>query len=108
MSDEGVNYTELSFEVVEREPLRFTPAKVPVLRGIGRHASSQWENGEKRSVAFRFRWVAVGMTAERLSHLPLGAQAIGIGFWAARKLEGMVWELHLSRVEIVAKEGMKE
>ena len=76
----AVNQLELTAELVERGPLRMTPAGVPVVDGVLMHTSEQPEAGSVRKVSVRVACVAIGPMAEQLNRLSLGQPARFSGF----------------------------
>ena len=73
-----MNNLTLQAEVVQIEPLRYTPAGLPLLSVVLRHVSEQVEAGMKRKVECEVNAVAIGDLA--LTKLALGTQIRAIGF----------------------------
>lgn len=84
-------------EVVQVEPLRYTPAGIPLLSVVLRHASEQNEAGMKRKVECEVNAVVLGSLA--LTGLKLGAQIIAQGFLAKRSLKSTQLVMHINDIK---------
>lgn len=84
-------------EVVQIEPLRYTPAGIPLLSVVLRHASEQVEAGMKRKVECEVNAVVLGNLA--LTSLKLGAQIIAQGFLAKRSLKSTQLVMHINDIK---------
>lgn len=84
-------------EVVQVEPLRYTPAGIPLLSVVLRHASEQNEAGMKRKVECEVNAVVLGNLA--LTGLKLGAQIIAQGFLAKRSLKSTQLVMHINDIK---------
>lgn len=81
-------------EVVQIEPLRYTPAGIPLLSVVLRHVSEQVEAGMKRKVECEVNAVVLGNLA--LTGLKLGAQVVAQGFLAKRSLKSTQLVMHIN------------
>jgi primosomal replication protein N len=95
-----LNKLVLQAEVVQIEPLRYTPAGIPLLSVILRHASEQMEAGMKRKVECEVNAVILGDLA--LKGLKTGAQIITQGFLARRSLKSTQLVMHINNIEYVS------
>ena len=84
-------------EVVQIEPLRYTPAGIPLLSVVLRHVSEQVEAGMKRKVECEVNAVVLGSLA--LTGLKLGAQIIAQGFLAKRSLKSTQLVMHINDIK---------
>jgi len=84
----------LQAEVVQVEPLRYTPAGIPLLSVVLRHASEQIEAGMKRKVECEINAVLLGDLA--LKGLKAGAQIVAQGFLARRSLKSTQLVMHIN------------
>lgn len=91
----------LSGEVVQLEPLRYTPAGLPLLSFAVRHASEQMEAGIKRKVECEMTVVAIGDIARQTQNIQLGSQVKLAGFITKRSLKSTQLVLHLNVLEII-------
>lgn len=78
------NAVALSGALVAIEPLRHTPAGIPLLNFRLAHKSQQIEAGYKRQVECEMNGVAIGDTAVEISRLQTG-QAISVSGFLNRK-----------------------
>jgi primosomal replication protein N len=67
-----VNQLQLQAEVDQMGTLRYTPAGVPALDMVLKHASQVQQAGQVRQVNLELRAQAFGTLAETLAHRPLG------------------------------------
>jgi len=81
-------------EVVKIEPLRYTPAGIPLLSVVLRHVSEQIEAGMKRKVECEINAVVLGDLA--LKGLKQGVQIIAQGFLAKRSLKSTQLVMHIN------------
>jgi primosomal replication protein N len=91
----------LSGEVVQIEPLRYTPAGLPLLSFAVRHISEQLEAGIKRKVECEMAVVAIGDIAKQAQSIQLASQVKLAGFIARRSLKSTQLVLHLNALEII-------
>ncbi|PPC92639.1 MAG: primosomal replication protein N [Methylotenera sp.] len=92
-----MNKLELQAEVVHIEPLRYTPAGIPLLSVVLRHVSEQIEAGMKRKVECEVNAVALGDLA--LTGLKLGANILAVGFLAKRSLKSTQLVMHINHIQ---------
>jgi len=83
--------------VVQVEPLRYTPAGIPLLSVVLQHASEQIEAGMKRKVECEVNAVILGELA--LKGLKPGAQIIAQGFLARRSLKSTQLVMHINDIK---------
>ena len=94
-----MNKLVLSAEVVQIEPLRYTPAGIPLLSVVLRHVSEQVEAGMKRKVECEVNAVALGDIA--LIGLKTGTHILATGFLAKRSLKSTQLVMHINHIEHV-------
>ena len=99
----GANRLTLDATLAERGDLRYTPAGIPALECVLRHASVQPEAGGERRVECELAAVAFGEPALALSRIPAGTELRCKGFLARRYRTGVTLALHLNEFE--SKEG---
>jgi primosomal replication protein N len=95
-----VNKLELQAEVVQIEPLRYTPAGIPLLSVVLHHVSEQIEAGMKRKVECEVNAVVLGDSA--LKGLKLGSNILVTGFLAKRSLKSTQLVMHINHIEHVS------
>ncbi len=89
----------LKAEVVHIEPLRYTPAGIPLLSVSLRHVSEQFEAGMKRKVECEVNAVALGDLA--LKTIKLGTHIQATGFLAKRSLKSTQLVMHINHIEFI-------
>jgi len=92
-----MNRLVLKAEVAQIEPLRYTPAGIPLLSVVLRHVSEQMEAGMKRKVECEVNAVILGDLA--LKGLKPGAQIQAQGFLARRSLKSTQLVMHINHIE---------
>jgi primosomal replication protein N len=92
-----MNETALSARVLEREPLRHTPAGIPVLEMLLEHESEVIEAGHPRRVELTIQAVVVGDLALMLADIQLGAPLQVQGFLAPVRQGAVKLKLHVQR-----------
>jgi primosomal replication protein N len=95
----GANRLTLDAILAERGDLRYTPAGIPALECVLRHASVQPEAGGERKVECELAAVAFGETATALAKLPAGTELRCTGFLARRWRTGITVALHVNEFE---------
>jgi primosomal replication protein N len=98
---EALNRCELSGTLIERKPLRYTPAGVPVCEGRLQHRSIQTESGAERQVEVEIPLLALGDVARYLIAAPLGGGLRVTGFLAARGRNSRSPVLHVNTLEFL-------
>lgn len=92
-----MNKLELQAEVVHIEPLRYTPAGIPLLSVVLHHVSEQIEAGMKRKVECEVNAVVLGDLA--LKGLQLGSYILATGFLARRSLKSTQLVMHINHIQ---------
>ena len=92
----NLNQLVLQAEVAQIEPLRYTPAGIPLLSVLLRHVSDQIEAGMKRKVECEVNAVVLGDLA--LKDLKLGSHIRATGFLAKRSLKSTQLVMHINHI----------
>jgi primosomal replication protein N len=93
-----MNRLVLAATLVERGAVRFTPAGLPALDVLLKHASEVSEDGVPRKVSLEIRAVAIGAITRPIGAMTLGSPANFGGFLGAtRNGRGLV--LHITAVD---------
>jgi primosomal replication protein N len=87
----------LSGVVVGLEPIRHTPAGIPLLSFVLQHASEQIESGLKRKVECEVNAVVLGDLAK--SNIQLGSSIKVKGFLAKRSAKSTQLVLHILAIQ---------
>ena len=90
-----MNALSLVASIVERDTLRYTPAGLPIVGGILRHASQQREAGIDRQVEFEIPAVAAGEISGRFASAELGAVQVFRGFLAKKNSNSKTLVFHI-------------
>ncbi len=92
------NRFELQGQLAQLEPLRFTPAGIPIVNFSIVHGSTQMEAGAARMVRCEVPAMAVGQLAEQVSRQAPGRECVVSGFVAARSLKNAQLVLHVNEI----------
>ncbi len=95
----GANRLTLDATLAERGDLRYTPAGIPALECVLKHASVQPEAGGERKVDCELAAVAFGEPAIALARVPNGTPLRCTGFLARRYRTGITVALHVDEFE---------
>ncbi len=95
-----MNKLALQAEVVQIEPLRYTPAGIPLLSIVLRHVSEQVEAGMKRKVECEVNAITLGDLA--LKGLKVGSHILATGFLARRSLKSTQLVMHINHIEHIS------
>ena len=93
------NAVSLRGVLAELEPLRHTPAGLPLIEFKLAHRSTQIEAGFKRQVECDVMCVAMGEVATRLARLKQGAQVLVTGFLNRKNRMSAQLVLHAMQTE---------
>jgi primosomal replication protein N len=95
------NRLVLDATLAERGDLRYTPAGIPAVECLLRHASTQEEAGGERKVECELAAVAFGEPALSLARLPNGTALRCRGFLARRYRTGITVAMHVNEFELL-------
>ncbi|MGQ0750683.1 MAG: primosomal replication protein N [Betaproteobacteria bacterium] len=93
-----VNAVALSGELKDVEPLRHTPAGIPLLNFRLAHKSQQIEAGYKRQVECELNGIAIGEVAVSMSRMHAGAPVSVEGFLNRKNRMSAQLVLHVTNV----------
>ena len=98
-----MNKLALSGVVIALEPIRYTPAGLPLLSFIVSHVSENIEAGMKRKVECEVHAVAMGDLASifEKQNIQAGANINVAGFLAKRSAKSTQLVLHIQKLEII-------
>jgi primosomal replication protein N len=100
-----VNAVALRGQLTEVEPLRHTPAGIPLLHFRLQHRSLQNEAGFRRQVECEMSAVAMGEVAVRLARVRAGQTVNVSGFLNRRNRMSKQLMLHATEAEISEDDG---
>lgn len=92
-----VNAVALSGELKDIEPLRHTPAGIPLLNFRLTHKSQQIEAGYKRQVECELSGIAIGEVALAMSRMQAGAPVSVEGFLNRKNRMSAQLVLHVTK-----------
>jgi len=95
----GANRLTLDATLAQCSALRYTPAGIPALECVLKHASIQPEAGGNRKVDCEIAAVAFGEPAVALARVPAGTALRCSGFIARRYRTGVSVALHVNEFE---------
>jgi primosomal replication protein N len=98
-----LNSLTLSGVVIGLEPIRYTPAGLPLLSFVLQHASEQTEAGLKRKVECEVNAVVLGsLTSEfAKNNIQVGDNIKAKGFLAKRSAKSSQLVFHIEKLELV-------
>jgi len=96
-----VNRLLMTVQVLEREPLRHTPAGLPALELLFSHTAEVVEAGLPRRVDLTIGAIALGDLALLLVDTPLGTVLDVEGFLAPVRKDSAKLRMHLQRANAV-------
>jgi primosomal replication protein N len=95
-----LNRVGLTASLVEREPIRYTPAGVPIVGLKLSHRSVQREAGTDRAVEMEISGIAADRIALRIDRIALGSALKLEGFLAPRRRNVKALVLHVTDFEL--------
>jgi primosomal replication protein N len=93
-----VNQVKLAANLLEIQPLRHTPAGLPVVRLQMTHESRVIEAGLSRQVSMTLKAVALGDIALQLANTPVGTAIRVVGFLAPQRQGSDRLVLHIQQL----------
>ena len=93
------NQVSISGALVNKQPLRYTPAGIPLLSFAIRHQSEQVEAGMRRQVMCEVAVMALAEWALLAEKIAEGASIRATGFLAKRSMKSTQLVLHVNRIE---------
>jgi primosomal replication protein N len=97
----AVNAVTLAGVLTHVEPLRHTPAGLPLLQFKLAHKSLQIEAGYKRQVECEVNCVALGDAASQMARLKIGAEISATGFLNRKNRMSAQLVLHATQTELL-------
>ena len=95
-----MNKWVLQAVVFKIEPLRYTPAGIPLLSVVLQHESEQVEAGMKRKVGCEVNAVILGdLTKQKIE---VGSHIVATGFLAKRSLKSTQLVMHINHIEFIS------
>jgi primosomal replication protein N len=98
------NRLHLVASVIEREPVRYTPAGVPIVNCVLQHASEVVEAGVKRHVELTIPALAAGEVSGKVAACELGVEAQFAGFLAKKSRNAKTLVFHITELQDIGKD----
>jgi primosomal replication protein N len=95
------NTVELTGTLTHIDPLRHTPAGLPIAGFRLLHQSQQMEAGYKRQVECEVAGMAIGPMAKELAGMPTGTEISARGFLDRKNRMSTQLTLHVTNIESV-------
>ncbi len=97
-----VDVNQFSFQgiLLERQPIRFTPAGIAICEGIIGHRSWQMENNQKRLVRMDLPFIIIGHSLSQMVQLiEINAKIWATGFLAKKSLKSNKCIFHINALK---------
>jgi primosomal replication protein N len=99
-----VNRLQLTASVVEREPVRYTPAGIPIASCTLQHRAEVVEAGIARQIELTLQAVAAGEASGKLESCPMGVEARFTGFLAKKSRNARTLVFHITELQDIGKD----
>jgi primosomal replication protein N len=99
-----MNRLQLTASVVEREPVRYTPAGVPIASCTLHHRTEVVEAGIARQVELTMQAVAAGEASGQLENCQMGVEALFTGFLAKKHRNARTLVFHITALQDIGKD----
>jgi primosomal replication protein N len=99
-----MNRLQLTASVVEREPVRYTPAGVPIASCTLQHRTEVVEAGIARQVELTMPAVAAGEVSGRLERCAMGVETLFTGFLAKKNRNARTLVFHITELQDIGKD----
>ena len=99
-----MNRLQLTASVVEREPVRYTPAGVPIASCTLQHRTEVVEAGIARQVELTMPAVAAGEVSGRLERCAMCVETLFTGFLAKKNRNARTLVFHITELQDIGKD----
>jgi len=99
-----MNRLQLTASVVEREPVRYTPAGIPIASVTLQHRAEVVEAGIARQVELTMQAVAAGEASGRLERVEMGVETLFTGFLAKKNRNARTLVFHITELQDIGKD----
>ena len=99
-----MNRLQLTASVIEREPLRYTPAGLPIASCTLQHRAEVVEAGIARQVELTMPAVAAGAASGKLEGCEMGVEALFTGFLAKKSRNARTLVFHITELQDIGKD----
>lgn len=98
------NRLHLVASVIEREPVRYTPAGVPIVNCVLQHESEVIEAGISRRIELTIPALAAGEISGKVAACRLGVDAHFAGFLARKHRNAKTLVFHIIALQDIGKD----
>lgn len=91
-----MNKVILQGTLIEKQPLRYTPAGFPVFEGMIHHRTQVVESERERIIEYDVPLIAIGKIALKSDELSLGSELMIQGFLAPRSIKSQRLIVHIT------------
>ena len=95
-----MNQLKVLAKVVEKTPLRYTPAGIPIASALLMHSSQQVEAKVGRLVEFEMQAIAAGEISDRFNNIAMDVEVEFTGFLARKNRNSKSLVFHVTDFEI--------
>lgn len=99
-----MNRLQLTASIVEREPLRYTPAGVPIASCTLHHMAQVVEAGVVRQVELTLPALAAGAASGKLEGREMGVETLFTGFLAKKNRNARTLVFHITELQDIGKD----
>ena len=99
-----MNRLQLTASVVEREPVRYTPAGVPIAGCTLHHRTEVVEAGITRLVELTMDAMAAGEVCGKLAGCEMGVETLFTGFLAKKHRNARTLVFHITALQDIGKD----
>ncbi|PMS30826.1 restart primosome assembly protein PriB [Trinickia symbiotica] len=99
-----MNRLQLTASVIEREPLRYTPAGVPIASCTLQHRTEVVEAGIARLVELTMPALAAGAASGKLESCEMGVETLFTGFLAKKSRNARTLVFHITELQDIGKD----
>ncbi|RKP52379.1 primosomal replication protein N [Trinickia fusca] len=99
-----MNRLQLTASIVEREPLRYTPAGVPIASCTLHHQAQVVEAGIVRQVELTLPALAAGAASGKLEGCEMGVETLFTGFLAKKSRNARTLVFHITELQDIGKD----
>ncbi|MFM0144410.1 primosomal replication protein N [Paraburkholderia sp. RL18-085-BIA-A] len=99
-----MNRLQLTASVVEREPVRYTLAGVPIAGCTLHHRTEVVEAGIARQVELTMQAVAAGEASGKLESCQMGVETLFTGFLAKKHRNARTLVFHITALQDIGKD----
>ncbi|HEV3104660.1 MAG TPA: primosomal replication protein N [Trinickia sp.] len=99
-----MNRLQLMASVIEREPLRYTPAGMPIASCTLQHRGEVVEAGIVRQIEMTMPALAAGVASGRLESCEMGVETLFTGFLAKKSRNARTLVFHITELQDIGKD----